>query len=131
MVALMFKSSLLLIGIFFVTSCAGLGPKYSAPKSYTAKARAVLVEFYPLLRECYINELDRTKRKIRGSVTFKININRSGKVELVKLIDDSLRNLKIKGCFVKILHQISFPPHDNLSPMQLNQPFKFNPPRKR
>lgn len=116
---------------FLITSCGFIQPKYSKPTGYDAKARAVLIEFYPLLRECFMQELDRTGRSIAGSVTFKLNILSSGRVELVKLIDDTLRNKRIKGCFVKTLHQIRFPTHEDANPKQVNQPFKFNPPKKR
>lgn len=119
-----------LLILISISSCGVFKPKYSKPKGYDVKARAVLIEFYPLLRECYIQELDRTGRSIAGSVTFKINVQKTGRVELVKLIDDTLRNKRVKGCFVKTLHQIKFPPHDDINPKQVNQPFKFNPPRK-
>ena len=121
--------SVVLCSILFLSSCGVFKPKYSKPKSYDDKARSVLVEFSPLRQECYTKELLRTWMPLAGSVTFKIHIKKDGKVELVKLIDDTLRNKRIKGCFVGVIHQIRFPSHDNENSVQVNQPFKFNPPR--
>ncbi len=127
----MFKKISLLFLVLSITSCGVFKPKYSKPSTYDEKARKVLIEFSPLLQDCYIKELERSSRKIKGSVTFKINIAQTGKVELVKLIDDTLRNKRIKGCFVKTIHKIPFPKHDNVEPVQLNQPFKFRYPKNK
>lgn len=123
--------TLVLILLFTTTSCGVFKPKYSKPKTYDEKARRVLIEFSPLLQECYTNEILRTGIPLAGAVTFKIHIKSTGKVELVKLIDDSLRNKRIKGCFVGIIHKINFPTHDNVKAVQVNQPFMFKPPRKK
>lgn len=112
-----------------LSSCGIFQPKYSKPKTYDEKARAVLIEFSPLLQECYTKELLRTGVPLAGAVTFKINIKSTGRVKLVKLIDDSLRNKRIKGCFVKTIHKIKFPTHDSVKAVQVNQPFMFKPPR--
>lgn len=125
----MLKKISLLFLVFMVSSCGVFTPKYSKPSTYDEKARGVLIEYSPLLQDCYIKELERSKRKIKGSVTFKINIEKTGKVSLVKLIDDSLRNKRIKGCFVKTIHKINFPTHTNKEAVQLNQPFKFRYPK--
>ncbi len=127
----MYKKTSLLILALLISSCGVFKPKYSEPSSYDAKARKVLVEFSPLLQDCYIKELERSSRKIKGSVTFKINIEQTGKVGLVTLLDDTLRNKRIKGCFVKTIHKIRFPKHTNKEPVQLNQPFKFRYPKNK
>lgn len=116
--------------LFSITSCGVIQPKYSKPTPYQDRARKVLIEFSPLLQECYVKELNRSVRDITGAVTFKINIEPTGKVSLVKLIDDTLRNKRIKGCFVGVIHRITFPKHKMLEPVQLNQPFKFRSPNK-
>lgn len=120
---------LALCALLTLSSCGIFKPKYSKPKTYDDKARAVLIEFSPLLQECYTKELRRTGIPLAGSVTFKIHIKKTGKVHLVKLLDDTLRNKRIKGCFVKTIHKMRFPTHDSKTPVQVNQPFKFNPPR--
>ncbi|MFT6071100.1 MAG: hypothetical protein ACJAT2_002089 [Bacteriovoracaceae bacterium] len=127
----MLKKISLLFLVLSISSCGVFKPKYSKPSTYDEKARKVLIEFSPLLQDCYIKELERSSRKIKGSVTFKINIAQTGKVELVKLIDDTLRNKRIKGCFVKTIHKIPFPKHDNVESVQLNQPFKFRYPKNK
>ena len=124
------KINLLLITLLLtLSSCGIFQPKYSKPKTYDEKARAVLIEFSPLLQECYTQELLRTGVPLAGAVTFKIHIKSTGRVELVKLIDDSLRNKRIKGCFVKTIHKIKFPTHESVKAVQVNQPFMFKPPR--
>ncbi|GAB4011756.1 MAG: hypothetical protein Fur0010_06690 [Bdellovibrio sp.] len=95
----------------------------STPQTYLGQIRQRLIDNYANILFCY--ERYGTEQA-QGQITIKVVINKHGSVNSVSLIKDSLKDLKIKGCVIKTVSAIMFPPHKNKNDVELIQPLNFS-----
>lgn len=94
-----------------------------APQSYLGQVRQRLIDNYANILFCYERY---GSGAAQGQITIKVIINKHGSVNSVSLVKDSLKDLKIKGCVIKTVSAIMFPPHKNKNDVELIQPFNFS-----
>jgi len=120
-----------ILTLFSFTSCAKMPwqknqstqSSTSQIQDYTGQIRQRLIDNYANILFCYERY---GSGEIQGGISIRVAINKHGSVNSVTLVKDSLKNLKIKGCVIKTVSSIMFPPHSKKQDVILIQPFNFS-----
>lgn len=120
----------LLLVLILISSCSQMPwqknsaqNQESTPQTYLGQIRQRLIDNYANILFCYERY---GTGQAQGQITIKVVINKHGSVNSVALVKDSLKDLKIKGCVIKTVSAIMFPPHKNKNDVELIQPFNFS-----
>jgi len=120
-----------ILALFLFASCAKMpwqkdstSTNLASPaQDYTGQIRQRLIDNYANILFCYERY---GSGEIQGGISIRVTINKHGTVNSVTLVKDSLKNLKIKGCVIKTVSSIMFPPHSKKQDVILIQPFNFS-----
>ncbi len=97
------------------------------PSTYGEKVRLRLIENVPNYQFCLEKYLRPTgEGAFNGSVTFSLLINKHGTVRNVAILSDKLKNLKAKGCLIKVLTMMEMPKHNKEKDFEVRQPMGIN-----
>lgn len=92
-------------------------------QGYAAKVRGRLIENVPNYRFCLEKFLTPDESgSFKGAVTFSFEINKHGTVRDVMVISDQLKNLKAKGCLIKVISMMEMPKHNKKKNFKVRQP---------
>jgi hypothetical protein len=117
----------------FVSSCALIGSKNDGHDSnqdqgYLGEIRQRLIDNISNLRYCYEKHGKEPNKKTptSGEVALVFKVLKTGSVDSVQVKQVGIQNLGIRGCVVKVISNIQFPPHGNARPVEVRQSFNFS-----
>ena len=125
------RLSLLALHLGLVSSLALAAPaKKKAPSKRAPYAAAK--EFKAIIRQNHENfdrcgkaEVERTKRKVKGTVLIRFVVNGDGKVTEAGPVHNTTKSRYIADCLVRNLELLKFPATFG-PPVTAAHPFKFN-----
>lgn len=92
--------------------------------------RRILREAIPQFRYCYQKELDRSNNdNLSGTIGLQFKIGATGHVTRAGVSNQTRLPSTVKGCVVRVLKGLKFPPPPGGGVVEVNQPFNFYPKR--
>lgn len=92
--------------------------------------RRILREAIPQFRYCYQKELDRSNNdSLSGTIGLQFKIGATGHVTRAGVSNQTRLPSTVKGCVVRVLKGLKFPPPPGGGVVEVNQPFNFYPKR--
>lgn len=122
----------LLTTLISLSSCSNLKGLFGEPTpshqtsggdSYGEKVTLRFLQNVPNLRFCLEKYLSPDESgQFKGSLNFRYFINRFGMVRNVSITSDQLKNIKAKGCMIKVITTIEMPNHKLKKDFEVRQP---------
>ena len=118
---------LVILTALLLSSCSRFALKRNKPlpKGYPGLVKSRILENVGNMRFCYEKYLNQHPEAFEGKVTLNLKITPKGSVRTVMLSKDSINNLQVKGCLVKMVMTMQFPPHKWKEDFSFKQPLSF------